>query len=66
MLVIWRGRELTPSEAMALNVNPYQIFMPYRISIPTLPANTVTTVFRKTLSGLGTRVGSRQVHAWGD
>lgn len=64
IMAVWK-RELTEAEIVDLHNNPYTMFESYKISIPTFKApTTASTVFRKTLSSIGSRVGSRQVHGW--
>lgn len=63
MLTVW-NRKLNQEDAMDLTINPFCFISPYEV--PILPAPAVTTVFRKTLSPIGSRVGSRQVHGWGE
>jgi hypothetical protein len=63
VVYMW-SRQLSAGEAMQLAADPYGLLRGSveRIALISTPAGVVpTTVFRKTLSGLGGRVGSRQI-----
>lgn len=57
------NRVLRREEIAQLYVTPYIFITPNYLPV-NINSIAVTAVFRKTLSGLGSRVGSRQVHAW--
>lgn len=59
-LIYFWEREIFPDEANQLSINPYSFIYPTFNPIFN-STDTATTVFRRTLSGLGTRTGSRQV-----
>lgn len=58
------NRALSPDEVAWLNLNPYSFLLPAEYELPTGMAGAAGAVqFRRTLSELGTRAGSRQRQA---
>lgn len=63
MAAVWR-RELKQEEAQDMYINPYWFLYPNSIPIMTGEVASSALTFRKTLSPVGSRTGSRQTHGW--
>lgn len=62
--MLWT-RALNPAEVMSLTVSPYQMFLSptrFGFGLAALPGGGSTVNMRRTLSALGTKAGSRQMH----
>lgn len=57
------NRELTADEMMRIHLDPYGMLIPAEFDLPAVALAT-TTKFRRTLSQIGTRTGSRQIQGW--
>lgn len=62
--ILLHNRALTPTEIIRLYAQPFSPFTPIRLRRPASSgaAAASTFFFRKTLSAIGTKVGSRQLH----
>lgn len=56
------NRKLSAAEIQAIDLAPYGLLIPAEYDLPLMKIGAVTTVFRRTLSPIGTRIASRQVH----
>jgi hypothetical protein len=64
-LNIW-SRALSTAEVLQLHLDPYAFLVPvFEPTFKTAAATVSAIVFRKTLSQIGGRVGSRQLQGWG-